>query len=64
MIATTALDEGADVTVVGSDGRDEATGLLIDSVGERVVHIASCRVIVVKPGLLRTRWGAAGAMWM
>lgn len=53
MIATTDLDEGADVTVVGSDGRDEATELLIDSVGERVVHIASCRVIVVKPGLLR-----------
>jgi universal stress protein A len=52
VIAATALDEGADVVVVGTHGRDEDAAPLIGSVGERIVRIAPCTVIVVKPPLL------------
>ena len=52
VIAATALDEGVDGVVVGTHGRDEDPALLIGSVGERVVRIAPCTVIVAKPPLL------------
>jgi nucleotide-binding universal stress UspA family protein len=52
VIAATALEEGVDGVVVGTHGRDEDPALLIGSVGERVVRIAPCTVIVAKPPLL------------
>jgi nucleotide-binding universal stress UspA family protein len=58
VIAATALDEGADIVVVGSHGHDGDTGTLIGRVGERVVRLAPCSVVVVKPPLIPVTRGA------
>ena len=47
-IAETAKDEGADLLVVGTHGRSGLDRLILGSVAERVVRLASCPVLVVK----------------
>jgi nucleotide-binding universal stress UspA family protein len=49
-IARITTDEGADLVVVGTHGRTGINRLLIGSVAERVVRIAPCPVLTVKPG--------------
>jgi universal stress protein A len=48
-IADTATEEGADLVVIGTHGRTGLTRLVIGSVAERVLRIAPCPVLVVKP---------------
>ena len=48
-IGQTAIDEGADLVVVGTQGRTGLERLVIGSVAERVVRIAPCPVLTVKP---------------
>jgi nucleotide-binding universal stress UspA family protein len=48
-ITRAADDEGADVVVVGTHGRTGINRLLIGSVAERVVRLAPCPVLTVKP---------------
>jgi nucleotide-binding universal stress UspA family protein len=44
-----AIDEAADLIVVGTHGRSGIERLVIGSVAERVVRHASCPVLTVKP---------------
>lgn len=48
-IARVTTDEGADLVVVGTHGRTGINRLLIGSVAERIVRIAPCPVLTVKP---------------
>jgi nucleotide-binding universal stress UspA family protein len=46
-IAGTAGDVGAELVIVGSRGRSPVTGALLGSVTQRLLHIATCPVLVV-----------------
>lgn len=48
-IAETAGKEHADLVVIGTHGRTGLNRLIIGSVAERVVRIAPCPVLTVKP---------------
>jgi nucleotide-binding universal stress UspA family protein len=48
-VARTATDEAADLVVVGTHGRTGINRLVIGSVAERVLRIAPCPVLTVKP---------------
>jgi nucleotide-binding universal stress UspA family protein len=50
MIADVARDEGADVIVVGTRGHSPIAGLLLGSMTQRLLHIASCPVLAVPAG--------------
>jgi len=58
-IARTATDEGADLVVVGSHGRSGLDRLIVGSVAERVVRLATCPVLVVKSPETAARADAA-----
>ena len=47
-IAEVAAEEGADLVVVGTQGRGVLDRLVVGSVAERVVRTAPCPVLVVK----------------
>jgi universal stress protein A len=48
-IVQAATDERADLVVVGTHGRTGLNRLMIGSVAERVVRVAPCPVLTVKP---------------
>jgi nucleotide-binding universal stress UspA family protein len=48
-IADAAAEEGTDLIVIGTHGRTGFNRLVIGSVAERVVRIAPCPVLTVKP---------------
>jgi nucleotide-binding universal stress UspA family protein len=48
-IVETAVEVGADLIVIGTQGRTGLTRLVIGSVAERVVRLAPCAVLTVKP---------------
>ncbi|HET7341985.1 MAG TPA: universal stress protein [Methylomirabilota bacterium] len=48
-IADTAAEKGADLLVIGTHGRTGLTRLVIGSVAERVLRLAPCPVLIVKP---------------
>jgi nucleotide-binding universal stress UspA family protein len=48
-IVQAAVEENADLIVVGTHGRTGINRLVIGSVAERVVRVASCPVLTVKP---------------
>jgi len=52
-IARAATDEAADLVVVGTHGRTGINRLVIGSVAERVLRIAPCPVLTVKPRTTR-----------
>jgi nucleotide-binding universal stress UspA family protein len=58
-IAQTATDEHADLVVVGTHGRTGLNRLMIGSVAERVVRVAPCPVLTVKPRPVRKAARAA-----
>lgn len=43
-----AKEQAADMIVVGSRGRGELAALMLGSTSHRIVHLASCDVLVVK----------------
>jgi len=43
-----ARDEGCDLIIMGSRGRNPISGLFLGSVSTRVLHFASCPVLIVK----------------
>jgi nucleotide-binding universal stress UspA family protein len=47
-ILRTASDDGADLIVVGCRGLTDWQGLLLGSVAHKVIHHASCPVLVVR----------------
>lgn len=49
-IPSTAVEIGADLIVMGTHGRKGAQHLLLGSIAERVVRIAACPVLTVRPG--------------
>jgi universal stress protein A len=58
-IVDTASAERADLIVIGTHGRTGLTRLVIGSVAERVVRIAPCPVLIVKPPAAREKARAA-----
>ena len=58
-IAETAADEHVDLIVVGTHGRSGLDRLIVGSVAERVVRLASCPVLVVKASAKAARADAA-----
>jgi len=54
-IADAAVEHGVDLVVVGTHGRTGLNRLVIGSVAERVVRIAPCPVLTVKPPAARER---------
>ena len=50
MIADAAEEAGADVIIVGTRGHGPIAGLLLGSVTQRLLHIASCPVLAVPDG--------------
>ena len=59
MIAETAKEEGADLLVVGTHGRSGLDRLILGSVAEHVVRLASCPVLVIKSAATAARADAA-----
>lgn len=60
-ITQRAADLGADLIVVGTHGRGGVSHLLIGSVAERVIRLASCPVMTVRAsGATRVKAGGAG----
>lgn len=55
VIADAAAEQGVDLVVVGTHGRTGLNRLVIGSVAERVVRIAPCPVLTVKPPAARER---------
>lgn len=47
-ICETAQEEGSDLIVMGSRGRNPISGLLLGSVSTRVLQLAPCPVLIVK----------------
>ncbi|WP_319779386.1 universal stress protein [Maridesulfovibrio sp.] len=47
-IKTIAETEGCDLIVIGSKGKSDLEGLVVGSVTHKVLHIASCPVLVIK----------------
>lgn len=47
-IASFATEQGADLVIVGSHGRSGLAKLLVGSVAEQVVRLASCPVLVAR----------------
>jgi len=58
-IAETASEEDVDLVVVGTHGRSGLDRLIVGSVAERVVRLASCPVLVVKTAAKAARADAA-----
>ncbi len=58
-IVQAATDENADLIVVGTHGRTGINRLVIGSVAERVVRVAPCPVLTVKPRPARAAARAA-----
>ena len=58
-IVATANDEGADLLVVGTHSRSGLDRLIVGSVAERVVRLATCPVLVVKSADTAARADAA-----
>jgi nucleotide-binding universal stress UspA family protein len=50
VIADIAKDAGADLIVVGTQGHTALGGLIVGSVTQRLLHIATCPVLVVPAG--------------
>jgi nucleotide-binding universal stress UspA family protein len=48
-IAEAAKDAGADLIVVGTRGQGPISGLLLGSVTNRLLHVASCPILAVPP---------------
>lgn len=48
-IADAAKDAGAELIVVGTRGQGPISGLLLGSVTNRLLHVASCPVLAVPP---------------
>ncbi|HHH30424.1 MAG TPA: universal stress protein [Polyangiaceae bacterium] len=48
-ILSTVRDEGFDMVVMGTHGRTGLTHVLLGSVAERIVRLASCPVMTIKP---------------
>lgn len=48
-VADLARELGADLIVVGTRGRSAIEGLLLGSVTQRLLHVASCPVLAVPP---------------
>ena len=53
MIADLAQKVGADVIVVGTRGHTALGGLLVGSVTQRLLQIATCPVLVVSPSVVK-----------
>jgi universal stress protein A len=49
VLATMARDENIDLLVVGTHQRHRAGDILVGSVAERLIRLAPCTVVVVKP---------------
>lgn len=49
VVAATAHDESIDLVVIGTHGHERAGEVLVGSVAERLLRLAPCTVIVVKP---------------
>ena len=58
-ISATAADEHADLLVVGTHGRSGLDRLIVGSVAEHVVRLATCPVLVVKSADTADRADAA-----
>jgi universal stress protein A len=58
-IAETAAEEAADLLVVGTHGRSGLDRLILGSVAERVVRLATCPVLVIKSAETAARADAA-----
>jgi nucleotide-binding universal stress UspA family protein len=50
VIADIAKDAGADLIVVGTQGHTALGGVIVGSVTQRLLHIATCPVLVVPAG--------------
>ncbi|WP_432736361.1 universal stress protein [Maridesulfovibrio sp. FT414] len=48
VIKSVAETEGCDLIVMGSKGKSDLEGLVVGSVTHKVLHIASCPVLVIK----------------
>jgi len=48
-IVDAAKELGADMIVIGSRGWGEIRSVLLGSVSERVLHLARCPVLIVRP---------------
>lgn len=58
-IVEAAAEEAADMLVIGTHGRSGLNRLLMGSVAERVVRLASCPVLTVRPANGRAQVRAA-----